>query len=510
MAIAIRSGAPATYTSTTATVGGTLTGSQQPQSGDVLIIIHANDFYADTAMPTPTVGGSTSGVTAISGGSIASGSSQGNIKSYYYVVGSTGDLAVSVTETGAADEEKCLIVYVLSGADTSTVIDGTAATQNNSTSSTSHIAPSISPADSDSYLICHVNTMGGSGGGTYSPPGGMTESADFLIAGITSVGNAIQQLAASGATGSKTFTITGSASYQSLALAVLTAGGGTTADPAGIVAYPITPGLISPTGFLMQPEWNYDSAVTVNGTAEGTTHDFVTGDPLESIAITDGTAPAITQTAQDATPGVGYTAGAPSISHTTGDALGGVGATDGTAPALTHTTGDITAKVDINGTDAATTHTTYDATVSTASLLNVNAPATDNQHITADATTKIDEPAGAPATTHQTLDTTGSVGVADGTAPTNTHTTSAATASVGAQPTSVAHDITTLDVTSTQTTNAEAPSIAHNAFNAIASTTTAPPAFVSVEAGSTAATLDNATTRAATTDGRTSVSGLIG
>jgi hypothetical protein len=224
VAIAIRSGAPANFNNTgTATVGGTLTGAQQPQAADVLIIIHCNDFYASSAMPTPTVGGSTTGVTAISGGSFSSSSVLGSIKSYYYVVGSTGDLAVSVTESAPGDEEKNLIVYVLSGADTSTVIDGTAASGNDTSSQSNQIAPSVTPSASNSYLICHINTLGGSGGGSYTPPSGMTETVDAVTGGVTSVTNAIQQLAASGATGTKTFVSSGAAPYQAMSFAVLTA-----------------------------------------------------------------------------------------------------------------------------------------------------------------------------------------------------------------------------------------------------------------------------------------------
>lgn len=224
MAIAIRGTTPVTSAvSGPNPITNTLTGTQQPQSGDVLIIIHGNDYYDITNLVTPTVGGSTSGVTAITGATVDAGSLTSHAKCWYYIVGSTGDLTVSETETGAGDEEKLLVTYVLSGADTSTVIDVAGGTFS-ATTTTSPVAPAVSPTSSNAFLICHTHPIG-SPAGPYSPPSGMTESYDTTdgVPNISLAG-ATQQLSASGTTGTKTFTSTGSRGYIGISIAVLTGG----------------------------------------------------------------------------------------------------------------------------------------------------------------------------------------------------------------------------------------------------------------------------------------------
>jgi hypothetical protein len=226
VAIAIRGTTPATAVTDANPISVALTGARQPQSGDLLVIIHGNDFYAATAMPTPTVGGSTSGVAAISGGSADAGTNHGHIKSYTYPVGSAGDLTVSVTETGSGDEDKCLEVYVLAGADLVTPTDG-ALGGFNTAATVNHDAPSISPSSANAFLICHTNTGGGSSASSYTPPSGMSEQYDAQVGGISHTG-ATLQLSSSGATGTKTFTPSGSVEYAAISIAIRTASGGAT------------------------------------------------------------------------------------------------------------------------------------------------------------------------------------------------------------------------------------------------------------------------------------------
>lgn len=225
MAIAIRGTTPATATDTATTVSLTLTGARQPQTNDVLLIIHGNNYFQLSNMPTPTVGGSTTGVTAVTGGSADGGNLFGHIKTYTYVVGSTGDLTVAVTETGLADEEKCLVVYVLSGVDTASPVDVAAGAFESTTAGTSHVAPSVSPASSNAYLICHVNDANGANSGASTPPSGMAESYDVNFDAFYSYAGAVLQLVASGATGTKTFTETGNAYWAAVSIAMKTAGG---------------------------------------------------------------------------------------------------------------------------------------------------------------------------------------------------------------------------------------------------------------------------------------------
>lgn len=236
MAIAIRGTTPATATAAaSATVSLTLNGTRQPNTNDVLVIIHANDFYALTNMPTPTVGGSTTGVTSIADAD--KGTNQGHFKSWYYVVGSTGDLTVSATETGSADEEKALAVYVLSGVDTASPIDGTPATSTSTSDDPTPVAPSVSPSSSDAFLICHTNS-GPQNTGAYTHPSGMTETYDFVVNGSAlGMGGATLQLSASGATGTKSFTTAGSNSWLTLSVAMKTAaaGGGPESMPRAVI-----------------------------------------------------------------------------------------------------------------------------------------------------------------------------------------------------------------------------------------------------------------------------------
>lgn len=218
MAIAIRGTNPAIGSSTVAAVSLSLTGATQPQTGDLLVIIHCNDYYALTNMPTPTVGGSTTGVTAITGASADAGTNLAHAKGYSYVVGSTGDLTVAVTETGTGDEEKALIVFVLSGGDVATPVD--AANNGTGTASSSWVCSSVSPSSADAFLILHGNSGGGSAFGTFTWPSG--ELYDQIISAGMNITGAVEQLGTSGATGTRTATGTGSLPYASLTIAVKT------------------------------------------------------------------------------------------------------------------------------------------------------------------------------------------------------------------------------------------------------------------------------------------------
>jgi hypothetical protein len=230
--IAIRGGTSASNEASGAALPSvTLTGARQPQAGDRLIIFHQNNFYLLSNMSTPTVGGSSTGVTAITNGTADAGTNGAHIKSYTYNVGSTGDLTVAAVETGAADEEKVLAVYVLKNVDQTTAID-VAANATATSDPDSQDAPSVSPASANAFLICAVNTGGGTDSGAYLPPPGMDEMYDLHPAGAMAASGAVVQLQASGATGAKLFDpTTGSQPYAAISIAVKTASaGGATVD----------------------------------------------------------------------------------------------------------------------------------------------------------------------------------------------------------------------------------------------------------------------------------------
>lgn len=80
-----------------------------------------------------------------------------------------------------------------------------------SSSTTSHVAPSVNPAEANSLLICGtMEIYAGSGVATHTPPSGMTEQTDLAPSdfspGYQYSSVATQQLSGSGATGTKTFT----------------------------------------------------------------------------------------------------------------------------------------------------------------------------------------------------------------------------------------------------------------------------------------------------------------
>lgn len=215
----MRGGGPLTTVSGTGTLTINCTGAWQPQTGDTILIIHGNDFYQLSNMPTPTCNGSTTGVNAIT--PVADGgNSFAHCKGYWFQPGSTGDVTVSVTETGSGDEEKCLIVYVLVDAMASTPIDASNANSDSTGSTTNHVALGVSPTSSKPFLIVHKNDGNGADAGATTPPTGMTETYDASHISAMHYAGATQQLSGPGATGDKTFVCTANASYGTLTIAI--------------------------------------------------------------------------------------------------------------------------------------------------------------------------------------------------------------------------------------------------------------------------------------------------
>lgn len=205
MAIAVRTVTVGTDAGGSATVTATTpSGGTAAQVGDLLVILHTNDFYALTNMVLPTVTGSPT-VTAITGTGLPAdgGTNEGHIKPYWAVVNTGGAQTVSTTETGSHDEEKALVVYVLTGADTTTPID-VAAGFNGTPGNENQTCPSVTTTTTDAFLLCHDNS-GPTSTAAYGSPGSMTEQYEIHVGGMSGVG-ATEQLAASGATGTRTFT----------------------------------------------------------------------------------------------------------------------------------------------------------------------------------------------------------------------------------------------------------------------------------------------------------------
>lgn len=111
----------------------------------------------------------------------------------------------SYTFTGSGSSDNAVSIVCVQGANTSSPLDGGPTFANNGGASTSsHSAPSVSPATSDALLLCGHWIIHGSSS-TFTPPSGMTEQVDatsgWAAVEVSSVG-----LSSSGATGTKSAT----------------------------------------------------------------------------------------------------------------------------------------------------------------------------------------------------------------------------------------------------------------------------------------------------------------
>lgn len=336
MAIAIRGTTPATAGANTSP-SVSLTSTRQPQTNDVLLIIEGNDWDQLADLGTPTVGGSTTGVTAVTNGSADGGQFFAHCKAWTKVITSGGsDLTVAFgTDGGVTDEEKCIVVYVLSGVDTSTPVD-IAGGNFNSSGSTSHVAPSVT-ATVAGFLICHANDGNGASSGTSTAPGSMSEQYDTVVSGSMAYTGATEQLAGTGATGTRTFAKTGNATYGAISVVMKPAsGGGSTSANAENAAA---------TGAANDP------AVSVAPASDVAAGTGAAQTPTASAAVNADSA-AGTGAAQNAAIGATVDAGA---------AAGSVGAFDAAVAAA------------VNVENAAGTAAANDATVSTAAQTSANA-----------------------------------------------------------------------------------------------------------------------------------------
>jgi hypothetical protein len=160
--------------------------------------------------------------------SVFDGSSR--VGKVYTKVAASESWPKSFTNTPAYDYYAVILVAV-QGADTTTN-HGVDAVEvvNNATSDATPDAPTISPAGSDSLLLCAMGSFATSAAArTVTPPSGMTELADFQRPDQYDTYSAASlALVASGATGAKTFTVTsgGDLGYLAASIAIKSAAGG--------------------------------------------------------------------------------------------------------------------------------------------------------------------------------------------------------------------------------------------------------------------------------------------
>lgn len=210
---------PATYRAVSSAAADTgnvvVTKPSGTVDGDLLLAVHFQDPDGSAANQTA------SGWTQV-------GSTQDN------AVGSTKVWRKAASSEGAnytfggdGGASGVVIIIRIDGHDAGSPIDVTA-TFGTGGSSVSHVAPAVSPAGSDSLLVCGAYALVEGAALTYTAPGTMTERADVQPSGQWVAGTlATQGLAASGSTGTRTFTASTAKAWNAFSLAVASAASAT-------------------------------------------------------------------------------------------------------------------------------------------------------------------------------------------------------------------------------------------------------------------------------------------
>lgn len=163
-------------------------------SGDVLVL-HVWGF-ATLGAPT---GGNTTWSHRATGDSADPFSSTITHRVYRGVAGSSID---NFTLSNGAADEYCWMLTSVSGG--STTLNGSDAAVANATYASAPAAPSVTAQAAGALLLCAMNAMLSTDGGTtFTAPGGMTEQLD--LDAFYNYTMASEELSASGATGTKTF-----------------------------------------------------------------------------------------------------------------------------------------------------------------------------------------------------------------------------------------------------------------------------------------------------------------
>lgn len=219
MTATIKSVTPGTNNGSTATVQAVSSESPLPTlSGDMVIVTYGNDFYTTATMGVPVATGAPA-MTVITGTGLPAdgGSNQAHVVGYWYRANTAGTQTVSVTETGAHDEEKVMAVWVLKDADTTAPIDYAAGAFGSA--APTNVAAAAVPTSSDALVLVHMNSGAAAAAASYTTPAPLTEDGEFHVGTISGV-YAHAALVASGSTGTFTFTPITSVPFASITIAV--------------------------------------------------------------------------------------------------------------------------------------------------------------------------------------------------------------------------------------------------------------------------------------------------
>jgi hypothetical protein len=215
-----------TASTTQASSASVTNGANTITNGDLLIaIVVANNWTPAAPGSISAPAGWTQVVQQTGNGLNFGGTDvQGAI---YYKIASSESPPYSFTWTTASSFNWTLLDYT--GANSSTPFEASAA-GTTTNGSTSLIAPSISPANSNSMEICAWNAGGNAG--AFTPPGTMTTRVNNGTGAFNVAYMAVSelQLAASGSTATQTLTQVSNSFGLQLSAAIIT-GGGVTVVP---------------------------------------------------------------------------------------------------------------------------------------------------------------------------------------------------------------------------------------------------------------------------------------
>lgn len=331
----------------------TLTTAATTAVDDILVLFHGNNFYtaAGLVAPTGTAGTWNPEVTA------DNGTNNTHMKIWTRKVTVGG--AQTVTCARAIDEEHTAHLFVISGADTVTFVDGTA-TGNVGASSTTHVSPSATPTTTNGLYLTAVQSAAL---GVYTIPStfGMTKQAQVDVGGICSSASGAEVLGNNSATGTRTWTNTVAGNFAACSIVIKA--------PQDVTAPTSTNCNAECATFTLAGQ---DAVNTIAATSEAATYTLAGQDAtVTTVTGTSAIAEAATFTipAQDATTTILTNAEAPSI------ALAGQDATLSIQPpaiegTLTVASQDATPAVGVNAEGPSFTLAALDATVVTGTLVN--------------------------------------------------------------------------------------------------------------------------------------------
>lgn len=180
-------------------------------SGDLLIAIHGSDRD-----------GTAAAMTAPAGWTLAGQSSQTNagfVKVWWKIAGGSEPSTYTFPDSTASDAALIVLCFQGGTFDAASPFAVAVTFGGSNTSSTSHVAPSVAGVDDGELVTAYFGGTGTNGTRTYSPPSGMTERGD-VGGGWVVLAAYTLDLAADGATGTKTATCSASVASVTASLVI--------------------------------------------------------------------------------------------------------------------------------------------------------------------------------------------------------------------------------------------------------------------------------------------------